>query len=205
MCHGLERDGVTIQRVLPPFQAVPKCESSLVHAAGNRVAHTACRRRGSVRVEGGFGGKPWHTCRLESRGPRFGTRTMSTIRLQLTTVPSRVESRHSVSACNNQTIATASSRVPRMTARQMPAARSSTPAWSSPNTRIGTVVTPGGAVRMVAAKSPALTARRCEPGGRRPRPIAAARPDTRNRPTMSLHRVPQSRTSRRVGYAVRTS
>ena len=59
-----ERDSATIHAVLTTVEVVLKCGLTLFHWAGRCAAHTACRRRCSVRLERGFGGKPCHACRL---------------------------------------------------------------------------------------------------------------------------------------------
>ena len=69
MCHGLERDSASIHAVRTTVPSVLKCGLTLVHKAGQCVAHTACRCRCSVRLERGFGGKPCHTCRSPEACP----------------------------------------------------------------------------------------------------------------------------------------
>ena len=62
MCHGLERNSATLRAVLTTVPSRAEVWVAPFHKAGQCVAHTACRRRCSVRWERGFGGKPCHTC-----------------------------------------------------------------------------------------------------------------------------------------------
>ena len=61
MWYGLKRDSATLHAVLATDPSRAEVWLTLFHKAGQCVAHTACRRRCSVRLERGFGGKPCHT------------------------------------------------------------------------------------------------------------------------------------------------